>query len=217
MTTSREKAVTREEIGFLTSDHPVVAGALDSILGSTKGNSAFAVIKGASDPGLLLEAVFVLETIAPRELHADRFLPPTPIRVLIDQKLEDCTRSNPNRIVEERLSTGDLHLLLDQEEFRTELLPAMIKAAETVAARVAIASTGKAVSEMESRLRPELDRLRYLKTVNPNIREKEIEIVENELRELRAHLSNAALRLDATRLIPPNAQMDCAAGRRMRV
>ena len=201
VTASREKAVTREEIGFLTSDHPVVAGAIDSILGSAKGSCVFAVLKGASDQGLLLEAVFVFETIAPRELHASRFLPPTPIRVLIDQKLQDRTSAHPNESFEGRLSKGNPHLLLDQGEFRDELLPAMIKTAEEVASRAVVSTAGKAVAQMEAQLGSELDRLRYLRTVNPNIREEEIQIAENEVRDLRTHLSGAALRLDAIRLI----------------
>ena len=44
-------------------------------------NAAFALDADDSAPRLFLDAVFVLETLAPSSLHADRFLPPTPIRV----------------------------------------------------------------------------------------------------------------------------------------
>jgi ATP-dependent helicase HepA len=64
---------------FVTWDHPLVTGALDLVLGSEKGNCAV-------DPGLEsgLEAVYLLECVAPLHLHIDRFLSPTPIIVHVE-------------------------------------------------------------------------------------------------------------------------------------
>ena len=42
---------------------------------------------------MLLELIFVLEAIAAPRLHVDRFLPPTPIRLVVNHKLEDVTRA----------------------------------------------------------------------------------------------------------------------------
>jgi ATP-dependent helicase HepA len=77
VTCDRERALAREDLQFLTWDHPLVNGALDLLLGSERGNSS--VVYG--DDTISLEAIFVLESIAPPELHLDRFLPPTPLRV----------------------------------------------------------------------------------------------------------------------------------------
>jgi ATP-dependent helicase HepA len=57
-----------------------VTGALDLLLGAEKGNSSFV----ESDDGTLLEAIYVLECVAPPHLHIDRFLPPMPIRVVVE-------------------------------------------------------------------------------------------------------------------------------------
>jgi ATP-dependent helicase HepA len=56
-----------------------VTGALDLLLGSEKGNSS----RIEATIGKL-EAVYLLECVAPAGLHVDRFLPPTPIHVLVD-------------------------------------------------------------------------------------------------------------------------------------
>jgi ATP-dependent helicase HepA len=90
VTCDRQRALTREDIQFLTWDHPLVTGALDLLLGSEKGNSSF-----VGSPGLSVEAVYLLECIAPPHLHVDRFLPPTPLRVLVegpDESLRDLIR-----------------------------------------------------------------------------------------------------------------------------
>jgi ATP-dependent helicase HepA len=76
LTFDRERALSREDMQFMTWDHPLVTGAFDLLLGSEKGNCS-------ADPSAPagVEAVYVLECVAPLHLHIDRFLPPTPIRV----------------------------------------------------------------------------------------------------------------------------------------
>jgi ATP-dependent helicase HepA len=76
ITYDRQRALIREDLQFITWDHPLVTGAFDLLLGSEKGNCS-ADPTGA--PGM--EAAYVLECVAPLHLHIDRFLPPTPIRV----------------------------------------------------------------------------------------------------------------------------------------
>src|SRR5215471_3562265 len=80
VTCDRQRALSREDVQFLTWDHPLVTGALDLLLGSEKGNSSFIESGGESS----LDAVYVLECIAPSHLHIDRFLPPTPIHVTVE-------------------------------------------------------------------------------------------------------------------------------------
>jgi ATP-dependent helicase HepA len=79
ITFDRTRALVREDMQFMTWDHPLVTGAFDLLLGSEKGNCS-------SNPGAsrTLEAVYLLECVAPLQLHVDRFLPPTPIRVKVD-------------------------------------------------------------------------------------------------------------------------------------
>ena len=79
ITFDRQRALVREDMQFMTWDHPLVTGAFDLLLGSEKGNCS-------ADPGAVpgLEALYLLECVAPLQLHVDRFLPPTPIRVKLD-------------------------------------------------------------------------------------------------------------------------------------
>jgi ATP-dependent helicase HepA len=79
ITFDRHRALLREDMQFVTWDHPLVTGALDLLLGSEKGNCA-------ADPNADcdVEAVYVLECVAPLQLHIDRFLPPTPIVVRVE-------------------------------------------------------------------------------------------------------------------------------------
>ena len=85
ITFDRKRALAREDMQFMTWDHPLVTGAFDLLLGSDKGNCSL-----LPDSGNGLEAVYLLECVAPMQLHADRFLPPTPLHVQLEgEELED--------------------------------------------------------------------------------------------------------------------------------
>ncbi len=93
VTVSRAQALAREELQFLTWEHPLVAASMDMVLSSETGNATLSTVK---HPDLkagqfFLECLFVVEHSAPAELQINRFLPPTPIRVLINQSQKDVT------------------------------------------------------------------------------------------------------------------------------
>ena len=84
VTVDRDTALTREEITFMTADHPMVISAIDSFLSTDHGNSAFFRLEKAGEQLLMVESVSLLECVAPDYLHADRFLPAKPIRQIVD-------------------------------------------------------------------------------------------------------------------------------------
>jgi ATP-dependent helicase HepA len=115
-TCDRRRALSREDVGFLTWDHPMVTGAMDLLLGAETGNCAFAVLPAANDRTILLELIFVLEAIAAPHLHADRFLPPTPVRVVVNHKLVDVSKISATQIWERKLEKGLPYKLIDNAE-----------------------------------------------------------------------------------------------------
>lgn len=201
VTLDRRRALAREDLAFLTWDHPMVTGALDLLLGSPDGNASAAIWPEAPEPGLWLEAVHVLECVAPSRLHADRFLPAGPIRVIVDAGGTDVTARATTLLTAARLGDVSFYTLrerppLDRPQLR-HLLAASLRLAEAQRAeRLAAAQR-----EMERHLGHEQERLLALLAVNPSLRPQEIAAVEQEMAELRRHLASAHLRLDAVRLI----------------
>lgn len=61
------QALSREDMQFLTWEHPMVQGGMDLVLSGSMGNTAVALIKNkALKPGtVLLELLFVSEVVAP--------------------------------------------------------------------------------------------------------------------------------------------------------
>jgi ATP-dependent helicase HepA len=200
-TFDRKTASAREDVEFLTWDHPMVLGAMEMILGSEKGNCALAVWPDEHTDEILLEAVFVLECPAPKNLFADRFLPPRPVRVVVNHLLEDRSEACPVNETARRLQIAYETSILDHPRFKQELFPRMLdKCAEAAEKNVAeIVSNGLAMKT--SAFLREVLRLKELKKVNKNIRDEEIQSLEKEGELLDQAIRSARLRLDALRLI----------------
>jgi ATP-dependent helicase HepA len=200
MTSDRDRATHQGELDFLTWDHPMVGGILEILLGGEHGNSAVAVLP-ARQPAALLEAIFLLEPIAPGELDAARFLPPTPIRIVVDHTGREVTGRYPHEQIAAKLQDGRRPLRGVFASAREELLPRMIDKARAVAEERAPDVVAASLAAMREHTGAEISRLKGLREVNDHVRPEEVARVEEEARLLEAALSAARVRLDALRWI----------------
>lgn len=201
VTFERAQACTRGEIDFLSWDHPMVTGAMEMLLGTEKGNSSLAVWNDSGKQGILIEAVFALECIAPSGLHIERFLPLLPLRIVVDSAGNDVSEDFTFSLFEEKLENFPGSWLMENSEITEIFLPEMVNATAGIAEAAARQVINLAVAEMESVMGAEIRRLKDLKKINPEIRKDEIEIMENEKHALSLHMRGARFRLDALRVI----------------
>jgi ATP-dependent helicase HepA len=202
-TYSRSDALAHEERQLLTWEHPLVTGAMEHVIGQQTGNSAALACKHAKlKPGqLLLECLFVVESLAPRKLHVARFLPPTLIRVLIDSKgkrwdhLVDC-----DDLLAHAQPLESQSLLPVIDSYRQQLRT-MIKQGESAAHGSMEPLKNSAINEMMEHYTEEIQRMMALRKHNPGIREEEIRLMQDQGLALHKHLQAAKVRLDAVRLI----------------
>ena len=200
-TFNRRTALSREDLVFLTWDHPMVTGAIDLLLSSEQGNSSFARYPDPESRTILLEAVYVLETVADKKLQTGRYLPQTPVRVMVNHKLESKTKEFVNPDFFETLERGEAHRLLDLDQVTQQLLPAMKEQCEALAESVAKKRIPKAVTNLDESFASEISRLMELKKTNPNVRDEELRNMVEEHEALRSAITEARLRLDGLRLI----------------
>jgi ATP-dependent helicase HepA len=207
-TCDRRRALAREDVAFLTWDHPIVTGGMELLLGSERGNCAFGVLPSPKERTMLLELVFVLEAIAEPRLHADRFLPATPIRLVINHKTENITDSHPPEAFEGTLQKGSPYKLSEHPEIAQRTLPSMFTKGSQLAETEAGAVRESALKEMQRLLGHEVQRLETLMRVNDHIRPREIELARAQQEALAAAIVESRIRLDSARLIwkgPPEA------------
>jgi ATP-dependent helicase HepA len=198
LTFDRETALVREDLTFATRDHPLLGDAMEALVASQSGNSAFAMLEEDAKPRLWLEALFVLEPVAPPRLHADRFLAPTPLRIVLDQHLREAGGDDPT---EADLTDGRGAWIADNEKTLAPLFGRMLARCDELAEERAAALRKGALAAMDAQLGGELERLAALAAVNANVRADEKPALEEERRELALAIGEARLRPDSLRVV----------------
>lgn len=203
VTVKRASALAREDMQFLTWEHPMVTAAMDLILSSETGNAVVSVTKHRDlRPGqFLLECLFIVECSAPAELQIGRFLPHTPVRILIDQHQEDLTEAFSHQQLPETGKAFDKQqiaaFLNNQRKPLTNLLG---KAEELARQRMQDLIANASATMLES-LSAEVKRMARLKKVNPSIKAEEIEQLKDLTLLAHESIQAAQLRLDAVRFV----------------
>jgi ATP-dependent helicase HepA len=198
VTFDRAKALGRDDVGFMSWDHPIVRSALDALLGAEMGNAAFAVWKAPGE-SIFVEVYAVVECVAPAALHVDRFLPATPVRIVVDHAMKD--QSEDEAIKTAQFEKGDIFRLLDRGAVKKKVLPGMLEKAKKIAAEKMELLVAAATDTMALQLRDEIERLEDLREINDHVRPEEIAGLKEQQKQLCDALASARLRIDAVRLI----------------
>ena len=203
ITVNRQLALAREDMQFMTWEHPLVTASMDMVLSSETGNAAISVIK---HPDLkagqfMLECLFIVECSAPVELQIGRFLPHTPIRVLIDQNQKDLSADIDHRDLIEPGIKFDKHKIIAFLYSQRPHLINLLSVAEQKAKADMQQLVDLATTAMLESLSNEIKRLVRLKKVNPTIRVEEIEQLKDMTMLAHENIQAAQLRLDAVRFV----------------
>ncbi|MDA3893973.1 MAG: RNA polymerase-associated protein RapA [Salinivirgaceae bacterium] len=201
VTFDRKRALSREDVSFLSWDHPMTTGAIDMVLSSGTGSASFGVLRGTSSPGLLLELLFVLETAGGKNIYVDQFLPNTPLRVVVDHTCKEVTDAYSVETFDKQLTPGQMDSLLDNDTLMETILPNMISVATKIAEEHGAKEISNGLQRMNLTLDHEIDRLNILHEKNKDIRPEEIQVALNEQTTLATLIKDARLRLDALQLI----------------
>ena len=199
VTFDRNVALGREDLVFLTADHPIFRDALNLILTSEKGNATYGFWKTVRDKALFLECYFVLECLAPNRLHADQFLPPTTFRAVVDHNGNDLTADQD--LTRIKFDQGNPRKLVAQDAFRRKILPAMLENAKALITDDADSRLAAAQDKAKHSLTAEIERLEDLAQRNDHISPAEIQALKDFQSDLTSALSQSRLRLDSLRLI----------------
>jgi ATP-dependent helicase HepA len=203
ITYDRDTALANEDLQFITWEHPLVATALDMVLSHEQGNSALTAIgyKHAKPGSLLVECLLVLEAASVEALQSSRYLPPTPLRLVIDEHGREHGDTLPHAFIKQAQTLVDPNTAAKVISARQSQLRDMVKHCELLAQQQAAQILQAAHDHSKRILQGEIDRLQALASINPNIRQEEIDFFQQQLAALNKLLDSAALRLDAVRVI----------------
>ncbi|MCF5853133.1 MULTISPECIES: RNA polymerase-associated protein RapA [Aeromonas] len=201
ITFDRTTALSRDDMSFLSWDHPMMRGGIDLILGSEIGATSVALLKNKALPvgSILLELIFVAESAAHPQLY--RFMPPTPIRLLMDKNGNNLGEKVAFDAFNRQLTPVNRHLGSKLVTASQPVIHGLIGQGQAIAEELKAGIVDKARAQMAQTLQQDLDRLEALKAVNPNVRDSELEYLRNLQAELHHLIDQTQLKLDAIRFI----------------
>jgi ATP-dependent helicase HepA len=199
----RDIALQRDDIRFLTWEHPMVSSVIDLVLAQEKGSACITTIRteGVKPGTVLLEAVYGLQAIAPRLLQVQRFLPVTTIRTLTDLEGKDIAAGVPHHRLNSLTKKLDKTVgrqIIDRLENE---LRDMSKHSQQLAHERARPMIEKALAHMHAEQERETNRLLSLQAKNPAIRDEEIDFLRYQTHELDKYLRESQAQLEGLRVI----------------
>jgi ATP-dependent helicase HepA len=202
-TCNRDTALANEDQEFITWEHPLLTGAIDMVMSNETGNCAMSTIRHPSvKPGtLLMESLYVLDSVSSDVLQTSRYLPPGMIRVVTDQQGNNHSDTLTHELISSIRETikGDTAVRIIRGY--TDLLRDMLDTSETFANRQTPALLAAAHEQAQQMLGREIERLEVLARVNPNVRAEETGFLELQQEAVTAALDSATLRLEALRVL----------------
>ncbi|MGL6371321.1 RNA polymerase-associated protein RapA [Aeromonas hydrophila] len=201
ITFDRNTALSRDDMALLSWDHPMMRGGIDLILGSEIGATSVALLKNKALPigSILLELIFVAESAAHPQLY--RFMPPTPIRLLMDKNGQNLGEKVAFDAFNRQLTPVNRHLGSKLVTASQPVIHGLIGKGQAIAEGLKAGIVDKARAQMAQTLQQDLDRLEALKAVNPNVRDSELDYLRNLQAELHHLIDQTQLKLDAIRFI----------------
>lgn len=209
-TFARQLSLHREDLQFLTWQHPMVRGALDLVLDSPQGGAAVSLLPaldgrtaGITEQNMVVEAIYRILAPAPKHLQMSRYLPAKSFSYTLSPEPLDGSRNKPVNLdpVRHRLRYIDKHeaagFVSDNQAGIIELLRSGEKTAQTQMNE----AINDAINEMLKTQTSEIKRLVALQKVNPNVRTAEIEFLKDQTLQLHQCMKQASIELLAVHVV----------------
>jgi len=203
VTFNRDTALACENYQLLTWDHPMVRESIELILSEEIGNASIGLLKNPALPvgTFFLECLYTLEAMAPSKLQLGRYLPTTPVRVLVDAKGNDLESKISESVLDSQVVPVKKQMALQlTKALNSQIAPLVTKAEAHAKAKITTIQS-KALKGMQQSLNEEQQRLIALAAINPSVRQEEIDFITSQQQDLTYYIENAQLKFEAVRLI----------------
>ncbi len=198
-----ELALSREDMQFITWEHPMVQGGMDLVLSGSMGNTAVALLKNKAIKAgtMLLELLFVSEAIAPKHLQLGRFLPPIAMRCLLDDKGNDLATRVSFETLNDQLESVPRSSASKFARAQRDTLLRLVDTAEANMQPRHNERVEQASAIFLASMEEEIARLTALQAINPSVRDEEIDTLRAYKEQGLSMFAKAALRLEAVRVL----------------
>ncbi|MCB1756003.1 MAG: RNA polymerase-associated protein RapA [Gammaproteobacteria bacterium] len=203
LTFDRQVALAREDVEFLTWDHPIVGGAMDLVVSNPEGQAGLAIIEAPELPhgAMFLESLFRVQCTSNNQLNTERYLPPETLRFVLAESGKDLAAQLGGDYLRTLIHPAEKSQTRAFIKSRAADIQSLIKQAEQLAAARLPALQNESRQGIESELDESIRRLQHLRSFNPLIREDEITTLRQRRQALLDALDGVVVQLVALRVL----------------
>lgn len=196
----RSVAATREDAIFLTWDHPLVARAIETLLSTAIGNTAYVVWEDERAQIVLLEGIYLATPkFGPHPHLVSRYMPSTPVRVVLSHEFEDMSSEYTSEVVNKMVRNGRREWIRNNARPLHNIVPGMMRSLNQRAEIRMRELAAKAAFQLEAVLNADIARLKRLP--DTKARKAEIKRIEDQIAETKPLFAEPFLISDQLRLI----------------
>lgn len=176
LTFDRAQALVREDIEYITYEHPLILAILEMILSGTFGNTQISLLRSNALPKgmLLIENQFRIEAIAAKSLNLSAYLPQQNLRVLLSERGDDLSKIATSDKLLPLIDRLDKARARQVAKVRAAVIDARTQDAKRLAFEQLTKISQQACESFGEYMDKEIGRLSRLQAVNPNVRDDEI-------------------------------------------
>lgn len=199
-TTHRDVALSRDDVQFLSWEHPFVDQALELITSGPAGNAAVGYIENHdyNTGDCFIQLQFAARCPAPRALQIERFLPPDAMHLTMTPKGDLKVNEPDLGEFVLALKKGTARGLVEQKE--AQVRPLILKLEKMGMGQLDKMIT-RALNKASEAYADRIQRLEALAQHNPAISGYAIAAVREEKEQVLAAIAKAQLVLDSVRLV----------------
>ncbi len=202
ITYRRHIALAREDVRFLTWEHPYVQTAMEQIISGGFGQVSVGAMQHETlkRGSVLLEAHYVFDCPAPRSLNVEQYLSGDLLRIVFSSDAGNLTDTWDHETLNEAFHSIKKPLAKQLVAAKRQELQSMLANAEAAANDKLEQIIARAVAMADSQLGAECERLTHLSKRNESVREDEIQGMQAQLDATKRALKQLRCVLDAVRV-----------------
>jgi len=202
ITFRRPIALAREDVQFLTWEHPLVQTAMEQIISGGFGQVSVGAMQHESlkRGSVLLEAHYVFDCPAPKALNVEQFLSGDLLRVVLSSDGKNLTDEWDHETLNGAFHSIKKPLAKQLVDAKRQELQTLLSSAETLANEKLDVLKSNAIEQANTQLGAELDRLTRLAKRNDSVREDELQGLKDTLEGTTRALTQLRCVLDAVRV-----------------
>ena len=175
----------------------------ETVNSGTFGNATVATLQSNAMPEgmLLIEINFRVEAIAPKLLNLTAYLPKPLVRIFLSQQGTDFSEKISSEAIANHIHRLDKTRARQVIKARADVIEARYAQAVSLAEEQLGAMSEQAQNVFGQRFSREIERLQYLKSINPNVRDSEIRDLERLKEQGLQALGQLSLIPDSIRVL----------------